>query len=377
MSNGQIVIFQRIVPHYRKSVFRILHERFGAIVCHSRERNHSSLKDSGPSLGFPNEYLRRVYVGSKETTCVQELLPILLKYRPKLVVSEFSATYLTFWFLLLLRPLFKYKLAIWSHGIHNHEMAAPFTNMGGRLRLFAFRKTDGLFIYSKERRDLLVPYLCRPVPMFLVSNTLDTCSLNNVYDNLFKEGRVRVRERLGMSNGFHLFYIGRLIAPKRIDVLLKSFELLLEMGADVHLHIIGNGPEHTHVNKIHKYHPDRLHDHGQIEAQERKGELMFAADLNVHPGNVGLSIVDGLCFGKPLVTCKGQEHGPEITYLHDGVNGLMVDPQPVAIAQAIFSLIENPQRVEKMQKEARRTCLEECSLDVMIKGFEKGFRELQ
>ncbi|RLD83072.1 MAG: hypothetical protein DRJ02_13365, partial [Bacteroidetes bacterium] len=122
-----ILLFQRLIPHYRVALFKKLHEKLGIVVCHSRARKGASLQEQ-QELDFPNEVLPRVYFGRSATAMRQCVRPILKKYRPSVVITEFSLSYITFWCLFLLRKIFHYKLVVWTHGVKSKEMLQPFSS---------------------------------------------------------------------------------------------------------------------------------------------------------------------------------------------------------------------------------------------------------
>ena len=150
------LLFQRLIPHYRVPLFKKLNEELGIVVCHSRAKKGASLQEQ-QDLGFANEVLQRIYFGKSATAMRQCVVPVLRKYKPGIVITEFSFSYLTFWCLFTLRKLFNYKLVVWTHGVKSKEMLQPFSSRYSKIQLWVYNKADAVILYSQKRMDLLVP----------------------------------------------------------------------------------------------------------------------------------------------------------------------------------------------------------------------------
>lgn len=367
-----ILLFQKVVPSFRVPIFKVLYEKYKILVCHSLERKQSTWQSAYSFMDFPNILLKRFYYMNRDTTVVQNILPVIIKYKPKIIISEFSLRYMTFWLLFILKPVFKYKLAIWTHGVDNQDMMNPFNTKKSRLALFIYKSVDGILLYSYERKRIIEENIGNDKKLFVAVNTLDTKLLNQLYVKNQKIGISEIKTKLGFKEQFNIIYTGRLLKTKRIDLLLSSFELLMR-SFNVGLHIIGDGPE---INLIKQYQSKikSIYSYGAIYDEELLGQYIYASDVTVIPGYVGLSIVHSFAYGNPLITCKmtidGPFHSPEIEYLHHGKNGLLCDSTAESIAENISYLLDNEDVLKVMSQSALDTVENECSVDNMIEGFE-------
>lgn len=372
---GEILLFQREASAYRLPLYTALFHKLGVVTCHSRERRGASLKDTGHDLTVPHERLSRIYFALRPTTVLQNVLPALLKYRPKVVITQVETLYLTHWLLRLLRPFFGYKMIALSHGVINTEMFKPFGTTNGRVRLWIFKHIDAVLLYDEERKTIVDRFVKGKTETFVVRNSTDTREMFAIHEKLAREGRESVGSRLGYREQHHLVFISRLDPRKRLDLLVAVFDELRNRGVDVALHIIGDGPEKPRLERMADQRPS-LFLHGSIHEAERKGEHLFAADLAVMPGDVGLSIVDSFSFGTPFVTLKptasGPYHGPELSYLRHGENGLILEHDVRAFAGEVEALLVDTARVSKMSKAAHKTAVRECSIEIMVEGFERA-----
>ena len=375
MKETNILLFQRLIPHYRVALFKKLHEKLGVVVCHSRARKGASLQEQ-QELGFPNEVLPRVYFGRSATAMKQCVVPILKKYKPAVVITEFSLSYVTFWGLFILRKLFNYKLVVWTHGVKSKEMLQPFSSRQSKIQLRVYNKADAVILYSEKRKNMLARHINQPEKLFVAANTLDTDTLNNIYSQLADKGKQVVKEELGFRHQFNFSFIGRLVPDKRLDLLLEAFKEIFG-NYDVALHIIGNGPEEEKIKAEAAAHENIVY-YGPIHYLELSSKHLFASDLMVMPGYVGLSVVHAMAMGCPVLTCEqgpeGPFHSPEVEYVHNGENGLFCDYSADGLKKALTSLLNQPEKLAFMSENARKTITEKAGIDRFVSGFEEAVR---
>lgn len=375
-----ILLFEYSQRLYRLPLYEELYRTYGVVLCHSLERGDKGPSPVASQLDTPNELIRRFYFLKKPTSLVQLVLPSLLKYRPRIVITSVETTYMTHWLLQLLKPIFGYSLIGWSHGVINSEMMNPFGTLNGKLRLRIFKMLDAVVVYSKERKEIVERFLGDQTRVFSINNSTDTSDALRYQKQLAEEGMDHVRSRLGYMEQFHLNFISRLHERKRLDILIDAFRLLREKGMDVALHVIGAGPMQSWLENEQKNLPS-IYLHGKLYSTEEKGDHLFAADVSVMPGDVGLSLVDSFSFGTPFVTLQrgeqGPFHGPELEYLKDSVNGLIVKGGSEELAEELCALLKDPVRLKKMGDEGLRTAREECSIDRMVEGFGDAIAAVQ
>ena len=91
------------------------------------------------------------------------------------------------------------------------------------------------------------------------------------------------------------------------------------------------------------------------------------------PGLVGLGVLDSFALGVPLITTAYPYHSPEIEYLRDGGNGIIVNDweSSDAYANAVVYLLQNDQEREFMASEGRKTA-EFYTIENMAENFTQG-----
>ena len=110
---------------------------------------------------------------------------------------------------------------------------------------------------------------------------------------------------------------------------------------------------------------------GSISDNETIAPYLFAADVMLLPGYVGLAINHAFAMGLPLVTQHAPEgmpfHGPEIESLIHGENGLLVERDtPGALVAAVERVLTNH---EHFAHNARTRAEQHLSLDNMVDGL--------
>ena len=371
---GSILIFQRLIPLYRVPFFRYLYKECGTVVCYSRTRKGSSLK-SAELIDIPVILLKRIIFPISESYIYQKVLPTLFRIRPPVVVCEGSPSYLTLWILLLYRFFFRYKLIIWTHGIRFYELDKPFTSMRGKVLRWLYNQADGLIVYSDSRAGVIKKHIHRPQKVFVARNTIDTSELLTLYTRHQTAGKEKIKQELGITHHKNIVFIGRLVPRKRIDILLKAFALI-PVTRDIGLQILGNGPDEALVRQYAEKYPN-IHYHGPVYDMNLNTRFLYASDLMVMPGYVGLAIVHAFAMGCPVITCVSSTginlHSPEIEYLKHGINGLVCDLIPEELASLTVSLLEDDNRLKSLSRQALHTAYHEADLKHMLTGFQNAF----
>lgn len=241
-------------------------------------------------------------------------------------------------FLFVLKLFFRYKLVSYNHPSTRGSSLGPSMDRFITKSLFALY--DRVIFYTREGMDLAVDSKFLPLgKAFFANNTLDTEGIWKHYEFEINRSAAKV-----------ILFIGRLIANKRLDLLFKYFEQLKKSLPGVRLNIIGDGPEAPKV-KLAVENDDSITWQGAVVDEVEIARHMRAAHLVFVPGWSGLSIVHALCYGKPYVTIAGP-HPPEIDYLRDGENGLILRGDIIEDCARITELLTDQDNYDKMCRAA-------------------------
>lgn len=120
-----------------------------------------------------------------------------------------------------------------------------------------------------------------------------------------------------------ILFIGRLTPKAELHLLLEA--MADPRLADVHLHVIGDGPERDRMTELAARLgiEMRLTWHGGTTDERVIAAVAAACRLFVYPGDVGLSLLHAMAYGLPAVVHDDRwRHNPEIAAFVDGETGL-------------------------------------------------------
>jgi glycosyltransferase involved in cell wall biosynthesis len=178
--------------------------------------------------------------------------------------------------------------------------------------------------------------------------------------------------------------VGRLEWPKRAELLVQAMHL---SASGRRAHLVGGGSRLSFIRDLDvTYHRDRdlaarcldpglwvesgvVPDHeapldgptsGKIEFEgaatdARRDELYDSASVVVAPAyreDYGLTAIEAMIRGRPVVVCR--DGGGLTEMITNGLNGMIVEPNAIALAKAIDGLIADPTRAARMGQAARR-----------------------
>jgi glycosyltransferase involved in cell wall biosynthesis len=147
--------------------------------------------------------------------------------------------------------------------------------------------------------------------------------------------------------GDYLFAVSRLTALKRFDLLLRALAEPAARG--VRCVLAGDGEEAPRLRAmIHELElADRVEMIGHVEALRLVEHLARCRAVCFVPldEDYGFVTVEAFAARKPVVTCR-DSGGPAELVTH-GVSGLVVDPEPGALAGAIARVMQDPAEAER------------------------------
>lgn len=166
---------------------------------------------------------------------------------------------------------------------------------------------------------------------FWANNTIDNEEVNKYYE--FKNPP---------NDDLSILFIGRLIPSKRLDFLLDYYSALKGRfsieNRSLRLEIIGDGPHRGLIQSYATRDPDIIW-HGTLTEENRIAPIMARSTVVFIPGASGLSINHAFAYGRPYITLQSKFHGPEISYLEDGANGLLLTGSFETNVEVLYNLL--------------------------------------
>ncbi len=370
--NRPIAYVARFVPEYRRPILEKLNEQLDGrlIVCAGTSRD-TSFKDlsRGPAPGYRRIDLKNRWIGNQRAL-IQNSCPIF-GCNPIVILAEESPRTVSLPWLLATARLKQIGTLLWGHFSSNRRAFSE-RNLLDRYRIALAKRVDGCVCYTDEIADLIRPHV--PAERrFIARNTLDTDELFQIHKTLEAEGKEHVRARLGIPmQGKTMVFIGRLVADKKPEVLLNLHKKLCTKEKTT-LIIIGDGPERNRlIAQAQDEDLGNVFFPGTLTKLEDSAPWMYAADVMVCPGYVGLNVNHAFCLGLPVVTCSSPDpqiryHSPEIAYLKTGVNGVLAPYGDLdSLVKATLTVLEDQERFSSQAYEYAQSHLQ---LQGMIVGL--------
>lgn len=215
-----------------------------------------------------------------------------------LVVMEYNSRVLSTWSILLLRWILRRPSLLWGHA-RSRSRSTGGEAVRAVMRWFA----SALIVYTEAERAELARSTRRRV--FAAPN------------GLYPRELMTATEREPAD----IIWTGRLVADKKPLLAVQGFRWALDrLPVDTRLLLVGAGPEQHAVELLiaDLCLSDRVVVTGYISSPTRLADLYGSALLSLSTGYVGLSLVQSLAFGVPMLYARDEPHAPEI----EAANGL-------------------------------------------------------
>jgi len=326
----RVAYVTRGLPHYRVPVWDALGA--AGCSCHvvvaGQLENGFLLAETKAHHTFDLVELRKRFPGWRK-----DVLDIVRRARPDAIVLEHGASLDFTWTLLLSRLLPNIPRILWTHGIERSELYGGHRSPASLGRLCQLMLATGIVTYDVG----MAKRLQRRFPSKVVGaapNSTDGVPLLSTRRRLELEGRTNVRARRGLERQFYLIALGRLVKEKEFYRLPQIVSRLRSEGLDVGALFVGQGPDEKRIrDECRRFNLQDGRDvtfTGGVADPTMLAEWLYCADVCVNPGYLGLSIVDSLFTGIPVISAMpgphGPYHSPEWNYLTPGTTGWLVDP---------------------------------------------------
>lgn len=169
---------------------------------------------------------------------------------------------------------------------------------------------------------------------------------------------------------FNIVFAGRLIERKGLVILLKAMKIITKKYPDIHLWILGDGPQKEKLmNKIKEL---KLENRVSLIGWVNNiNDYFRMADICVFPslekeGLMGV-VLEAMALGKPVVTTT--KNGNE-DVIKDGFSGILVEPENIEqLSNAIIDLFKDQNRRKELGENAKICVTENLTLEKFYDKF--------
>jgi glycosyltransferase involved in cell wall biosynthesis len=247
----------------------------------------------------------------------------------------------------------------------------------GRARLmrYALNSANGVIAVADSVRDRVAKLTKFPANRVqVIRNGVDIPDCDSP-----EIERHRIRTILGLSGGVLLVgSVGRLIAVKDFTTAISAIKQLNERGMDVHLVIVGDGPERSHLQSLVESSQvvrGRVHLVGE---QTDVGSWLAALDVYVNTSTsegMSQSILEAMAAGLPMVVTDVGQSAPLVN--GQSPCGLVVAPSNSGmLADAIANLLTDGTRRNSFAKNALLRHVSRYSVGGMVREYETLYLKL-
>ncbi len=252
--------------------------------------------------------------------------------------------------IILLYPFLKKNIIYHVHDNNGHKRQSRF------------------FLKWADKKVLQYVAVSRYVEQDLINCGIDPQKIQVVYNGIQVQP---VFNRL-KAHSFTIGVVGQVIPTKGHNNVVDAFKMLRERGLDIRLLIVGRGNE-KFMDSI----KDKIREYNLTEYVEWRDfkntppEIYEGIDVVVAPSTLneafGLMACEANMFMMPAVV---SEKGGQQEIIIDGYNGFKVFPlNPVAIADKVNELYNNPQLLKTMGENGRKRVIEIFSVEKMNLDF--------
>lgn len=350
----KVIIIEPVIAHYREDIFNklIINQTFHfKIIAGS---NYLGIKEA--SLG-KNEIILKYFtikLFGKRFYYLKGALNHINKENPDIIIcSGIDFHHIHSLFVFILQRLIRRKRIIWW----SHAGMGKQGYIGRKLRSMFYRNSDGIFVYGKQGSINLINMGVDEKKIQIVKNAL------NYKDYGFHNDQELNLKRDNKT--IHLLFCGRINEDKKLNILLDAVkELKYNHKIQVICDIVGGGNIDLLLKLTNELNINDCVNFAGAKYDNELVEYFKKADIFVYPGGIGLSLVQAMSYGLPVITTNNMElHGPEIELLEPKRNGdLFVDGDSLDLANRIIDWVF-------MLKEDKKSITQLCINDVKSAGY--------
>jgi glycosyltransferase involved in cell wall biosynthesis len=366
----RVVFALDAVAHYRERFFEALKERLSyesidlELVVGSFFKGHNIEGDIPWATKVPLYHIGPLsWLNASQKTREADLL---------IVAQVLKQTFL---FQAILRHISKrQKIALFGHGKLYSAHTPSFVS--DTLKRVISRQCHWWFAYTGKSASVVRDEIgFSPERITVVNNAVDTLALSSSKMNLSSEQIQAVRSELKIKSVNTGIFVGGMYQgkhhSKRLDFLIASCFEIRRLVPDFEMIFVGGGPYQMIVEETAQKHP-WIHYVG-IKKGVEAVPYWAVAKVCLNPGLVGLGILDGFALGVPLITTNVPFHSPEIAYLKNGINAIMVDNpnDPRLFAAAAADLLSDDLKRQEIAS-AGFADAKEYTNEAMVENFCEG-----
>lgn len=253
----------------------------------------------------------------------------------------------------------------WSKGI-SQQTSSTKTGLRRRMERASISLCDSLVVYGEMSRDYFVDLGFEPSRIFVAQNTIDTREIASRREAADLMAVQRKRE-LGMDLMRPVVgFLGKINPEKKVDCIIRAFELARSSGCDGQLLIAGRGPASAEIDQMIRTSPYgsdifRLPD----VPPGGEPEVFRMMDVYASFSQAGLGILEALASAVAVVATP--DRFPETELLEAGHTALLSKDSSVkAFGDMLALALRDRELRHKVARSGNDVVLSRATLEGMI-----------
>ncbi len=207
--------------------------------------------------------------------------------------------------------------------------------------------------------------------IFVATNSPDTDMLIEIKQAILSDmGNTNLlRHKFVPPTGKIVLFLGRLNKERKVDLLITAFKISAHEIKEIHLVIIGEGPERENLEKLvmELNLSQNITFVGGIYDDTEIMKYMMICDLFTPCGIASLAIYFAMIASKPVIA---YDHGLEAHAIENGLNGYRVPCyDEMAFMEKTLAILSDDQLAASMGRQSEKLIREKYNSVNMLKGF--------
>ena len=347
----KVLIVQSALADYRKHFIDELESlRCDGVELLTGLQHFDPTLRTGVSSPLVRAEANNVYIAGRRLSWQQRVIGPSI--RAAQTVQEFNPRIISTWVTLVSRRLLGRPSVLWGHA---------WSRSGARSRSEPLRRlmrllSDGIIVYTEaQRRELIARDVRRPV--YAAPNAIYSAST------------MRTSASGSQTN---IVWTGRMVPAKKPELALRGFiRALPDLPLDCRLCFVGTGPLVSTLESMARSASlsDRVVFLGHVSDVGGLAELYDSSVVSLSTGYLGLSLIQSLSFGVPMLYADDEPHAPEIEAANLSNSRTFCSDSPEDLAKQLIRIF-----AERPEWNARREtivadCREHYSTEAMARSF--------
>lgn len=241
-----------------------------------------------------------------------------------------------------------------------------------KLRLGWWRLFKYIFLYTENEVSALRAYGFTKQTLIGMNNGLDQEEITEAKSNWKPATLAKWQKEHCLPQRTILLSCARLTQKNQFHHMVAALPEIIARVPDVLWVVIGDGPRR---DALHKYAQERdVSSHilwiGAIHEEARLAAWFLSAQIFVHPGAIGLSLLHAYGYGLPVIThSDAQRHMPAFAAMtKSNLEHCCKPDSPADLSTTLVDLLQRPARIKELSDDVLRVT-ERYNTTIMAERF--------